>query len=1344
MATHSHDWLSLVVLSGLTVSEPVLMDTFPDGPPTLSRQAETAFRREYNRWLTASDPQASQRRWVRYVLEDLLTHGRQAFHAYPALDEKLIVDLTEYEQRLHPNRVLVDPNGTPQVLIVTVPQTQDLDRRETETGRWRASPFTKINRLLRETGVPLGLLTNGDTWRLVYADAGLPTATIEWTAQGWSDERSTLRAFLMLLGRERFAPDAPDTTLLSLLRQSQDRQVEVADQLGDQVRAAIRVFVRSLDDADRQHNGDLLADRTLPDIYEMTLLFMMRLVFLLYAEERKLLPHGEMLYDQAYGLTYLFSRLRRQHRETPDLMPVRHDAWLQLLATFNVVYTGVQHPDFNTPAYGGDLFDPARFPTLADPRLQISNAVIHDLLMRLLMAVSTLGGERVMQRVSYRSLGVEQFGFMYEGLLDHLVLRAEAPLLALRGAKHHDPILPLAELTRLAGDGEEALVRYLKDETGRSESALRNALHAEPRPEWLDALRAACDGDDALYHAALPFAALLDADFGVSPLIKAGQLYIGPGPTRRATGTHYTPLSLTEPIVKHTLEPLVYTGPAEGLPEAEWRLKPAADLLDLKICDMAMGSGAFLVQACRYMAGRLTEAWDRALHGLGSEIHITPHGKPSTGQPDELLIPDDEESRETLALRLVADRCLYGVDKNRLAVDIAKLSLWLLTMDRSRPFTFLDHALKHGDSLVGVSLQQLGDWSLEPKDARDVPLLATLIRSQIADVVALRKQLAGLPVNDIADRQAKQRLLAEAEAKTHDLRRAATLLLASYFNDYKKRAQEAMRSHLLDAVQNGTDVPEGYYADVAALEDEHPFHWDLEFPEVFLDGRGGFDAFIGNPPFMGGVMISRSYGTDYVSLLRNLHPSWHGQADLCAMFFTRSFSLMGPSGALGLIATNTISQTDTMESGLEVINNTGGKIYKAVTNIRWPSSASVFVSAVHIFHGDYKGQLWLDDKQVARITPFLDDQDKRKPLSLAANTRKSFLGSAVIGMGFVLEPDIAYNMIALNPRNKDVLYPYLNGKDLNSSPSQSPQRWIINFFDWGLERAQQYIEPFSVVAKEVYPVRAKVNRKAHRQYWWHYGDKRPALYRTIEPLERVLAIAQTSRTGAFVFVEKGIVYSHKVIVFAFEKARFFALLQSDLHGSWARQYSSTLKQDLSYTPTSAFQTFPFPDDLTSLDAIGETYHETRRQIMLDRQEGLTKTYNRFHDPDESASDITHLRALHVEMDNAVAAAYGWADLDLDHGFHETAQGIRYTISEPARREVLTRLLKLNHARYHEEAVQGLHGPKARKEALAKAQASGERPAFLSGRKVGADAPPADQLDLFEDDSGGGPKQGRLL
>ena len=214
------------------------------------------------------------------------------------------------------------------------------------------------------------------------------------------------------------------------------------------------------------------------------------------------------------------------------------------------------------------------------------------------------------------------------------------------------------------------------------------------------------------------FAGLVRLDTtGYPVVITKGSVFVTAGTDRRSSGTHYTPKSLTEPIVQYTLEPLVYEGPAEGLPKHEWKLRSAKELLGLKICDMACGSGAFLVQACRYLAERLMEAWEdteetaqvghqdhlfEQKNRSTSVIRITPYGMSSEGGLYEQLVPIDADERQTYALRIVAQRCLYGVDKNPLAAEMAKLSLWLLTLAKDKPFEFLDHAIRCGDSLVGI------------------------------------------------------------------------------------------------------------------------------------------------------------------------------------------------------------------------------------------------------------------------------------------------------------------------------------------------------------------------------------------------------------------------------------------------------------------------------------------------------------------------------------------------------------------------------------------------------------------------------------------------------------------
>jgi hypothetical protein len=199
-------------------------------------------------------------------------------------------------------------------------------------------------------------------------------------------------------------------------------------------------------------------------------------------------------------------------------------------------------------------------------------------------------------------------------------------------------------------------------------------------------------------------------------------------------------------------------------------------------------------------------------------------------------------------------------------------------------------------------------------------------------------------------------------------------------------------------------------------------------------------------------------------------------------------------------------------------------------------------------------------------------------------------------------------------------------------------------------------------------------------------------------MDRVIVKSAVGNKLSFALVSNTAVFSHALVVFAFDDHGHQALLQSSVHEAWAREYGSSMRTDLRYTPTDCFETFPLPGSIWTLEEVGRIYHAHRQTIMGDKQEGLTKTYNRFHDAAVTAEEIRTLRELHVEIDRAVAAAYGWNGLDLDHGFHATKQGLRFTISEDARQEVLARLLRLNHARYADEVRRGLHDPKKKRSA----------------------------------------------
>jgi len=553
-------------------------------------------------------------------------------------------------------------------------------------------------------------------------------------------------------------------------------------------------------------------------------------------------------------------------------------------------------------------------------------------------------------------------------------------------------------------------------------------------------------------------------------VIRKGSVYVTAGTDRRSSGTHYTPRSLTEPIVQYTLEPLVYIGPAEGKPKEEWKLRSAKELLDLKICDMACGTGAFLVQADRYLSERLVEAWEDAEKRHPGVPGITPEGSASTGAANEQLIPKDTDERLTYARRIVAQRCLYGVDKNPLAAEMAKLSLWLLTLAKYKPFTFLNHAIRCGDSLVGIrDIRQVQYFQLD-LDHADRSLFAGPVMSLVDDAMELRKKIEAQPANTVEDVREKERLLKEAEEKTARLRLAADLLISVEFQTVSSAAnKEALHNSM--AIQAGHYVQDGTLDEFRAaakkvMNGQPTFHWPLGFPEVMVE-RGGFDAFVGNPPFLGAMRIAPAWGDEYQKYLKAHWNHRKGAADLIAYFFLRAFENLRINGCLGFIATNTLTQGNTRLVGLDHIFANGGIVYRAIKSLQWPGSANVFISVAHIVRGEWKGQYSLEEKAASSISSSLDEVViDSEPHGLSVLPCFASRGTTILGIGFVVTSEEANLLREMNPCNADVLFPYLNAIDFSSSPTASASREVINFFD-GCDRAS---------AKDFHEIRAVFTR----------------------------------------------------------------------------------------------------------------------------------------------------------------------------------------------------------------------------------------------------------------------------
>jgi hypothetical protein len=454
------------------------------------------------------------------------------------------------------------------------------------------------------------------------------------------------------------------------------------------------------------------------------------------------------------------------------------------------------------------------------------------------------------RRLSYRALDIEQIGHVYEGLLDHVAVRVDSETLGLVGTKDKEPELSLDELDHKRRRGRDEFIEFLKEHTGRSASALRNDLDTEPDEEAEQRLLVACGNDKALVKRIAPYCGLLRKDvWGYPQIYRIGSFMVTGGSERRQTGTHYTPKSLTEQIVNETLEPLVYVGPAAGRPRDAWTLRSPAELLDLKVCDMAMGSGAFLVQVCRWLAERVVEAWEEAERQGAA---ISTDGEVVKGSAEQELLPADREERLNIARRLVAERCVYGVDVNPMAGELAKLSLWLVTLAKGRPFGFLDHNLRSGDSLLGItSLEQLGNFHLDP--VRGKSLHHTLfdprheIRKAVTKALELRQRLRAIRILDIDDVRAMARIDKEANDQLGRPELAADLLVGTAIATAQER-DEVLDKRLVSLTD---ELKRGIAGDVDTkrlekqarelldvdcpdqLLPRRPFHWAIEFPEVF-------------------------------------------------------------------------------------------------------------------------------------------------------------------------------------------------------------------------------------------------------------------------------------------------------------------------------------------------------------------------------------------------------------------------------------------------------------------------------------------------------------------------------
>ncbi|MGY4646283.1 DNA methyltransferase [Mycobacterium sp. URHB0021] len=1322
-------WLELVDTDGPFLAIAPLKRVWPQGMPALDGERKEALlyaRKDFEVVWEAADRttgddgatddayRIARDKWVETVLRDVVGWAE-------SLSWGPVASITAQS----PNRAvtvgaeaaLLDPDGAIGALVSVIDPVDSL--RQVPSDLWAATPVDRMEALLRDNDIPIGIVTDGRWWALVCARAGAMTASGVIDALTWVEESRTRDAFLTLISRQHIIGGNVDERLPILFEESVAAAEEITEALGAQVRRAVELLIQSFSESarDAQQRGepDPLPDDT-HQSYEAAVTIMMRIVFLLFAEERGLLPSGE-LFEQGYGISRELDRLQaREAEDSEEALDATSLTWHRLLATSQALYAGASFENMRVPAYGGSLFDPARFPflTALTAHGTLAIAVSDRVMLHALRSVQQAflkGGEA--RRISFRDIDVEQIGYIYEGLLGYTAGTVDEIHLGLQGARGEEPEIALSVLERLAADNTtpkklaDAIRAYVENgqpsAKPQSAAAMAKGIGAQIEPSVVSALAQVVGDDSALRERVLPCLGIMRQDLRGRPfVVLRGGLMVRETPSRKNAGAHYTPKSLAREVVLHALQPLCYLpGPYQTADESRWRLRSSDDLLSLKVADIACGSGAFLVSAASYLADRVVEAWT-------SE-------DPANTQRGDL---------HRRALREVVASCLYGADINDMAVEMCKLSLWLVSLDRDLPFSFVDDKVFVGNSLLGLtSLSQLRGLHIDPPR---VPTTAMIdfydidIDAIIRKAIDLRRKLASEvdENNPARNSAAKRRQLAELRRITADLRNLADGVVATglvlggkpgrgldeAFENLRIAAKAAYpNTGEPDASHLNSIVDAGLTPTVATdYERWQPLHWAIEAPDVVVE-RGGFDALIGNPPFLGGKKVPAAIGTNMHDWLGNvLSNGQKGRADLVAFFFRRTFDLLKNSGSMGLIATNSIAQGDTREIGLDRMVESGLTILRAVRSAKWPSSmANLEYAAVWGVKGTVSESLTrvCDNVVTAKISSLLEPEGRTigVPEQLVENAGIAYQGCILLGMGFVLPESEAMRWIDEEPAYRDVLFPYLTGEDANSRPDVSASRWAIDFNDRSESDAAIYRLPFERIKETVYHERLKNKRKSYSNYWWRYAENRPAMRRALSALSAVPAITLTSKIAMPVRVSTAQVISNKLAVFATDSYALQAVLSSSVHWLWAVKYSTTMKTDINYTPRDAFETFPRPQESLLLAQNGEGLDRERGEIMVRRSLGLTKLYNLVNDPQiagASDPDVARMREIHVALDEAVMAAYGWSDVSLDHGFHTYRQMERWTVCPAARVEILDRLLTENHRRAGLEASTGRRKRKA--------------------------------------------------
>jgi hypothetical protein len=900
----------------------------------------------------------------------------------------------------------------PLLLVYCGAWDEDLD-----VGRGRANPMRALGEALARERIPYGFLITGERMRLIRAPGeGPPGAYLEVDLAGLDEEEdpNSFAIFLKLFSVTTFLPGEDGRRPIEEIeRESREHAERVSEDLKDAVFRAAESMISGLI-ADAVARGEIASPLELDEVglrayRDAALLGLYRILFILYAESRDPRLHEHSFYWKNYSATGLLEEiLARPNRVWPEN---RSFLWERLRALFRIYDEGLPAitPWDHIPPRGGDFFSRTTPEGRILDRARLPDRQVAQLMLDLATTTPRRGVGR--ERVSFRELDIESLGAVYEGLLEYEPRIARELCLEVR-VQGREYVLTPAELVRLCEQrslvlrGDPALVRGTEAERLHPDASDDESEEADDEAiEVAEAGLAEAEGEEAAEDEGVT----RGASARLIRRLEPGTFHFVPGPSRKGSGSFYTPRALVRDLVRHTLGPLV-----EG--------RTAAEIERLRVLDPACGSGHFLVEAMRFLGQVLHRAYVEEYGGTAP-----PDFRSTTGQGwDANWRASDEEARaanseaRAWCKRRIAERCLFGVDLNPTAVQLAQVALWIESLAGDRPLTYFQHHIRCGNSLLGTWMERLEEPPLPGRgfNRHQLPLpLQEPVRRAIRQAARLRRLIDEARPEDLL-REGIQPESTEEQRYKESLRQRADSILATAKLLFDLRSASAFVPEIWrewDTLASLVEKPEALraYAEsrpwwaafCAVRERERFFHWELEFPEVFLsDGEAGFDVVLGNPPFLGGLKISGVLGPVHRSLLAAEYQPFGGTADLCAAFYRRAYSLLKPGGRMGMVATNTIGQGDTRKSGLAVILRQGGTITFARRFIKWPGAANVEVNLVAIQKRAASGEQRavspiLDGQPVPFISSRLDAEPEAEPVRLRQTRARRFRDQSCSGWG---------------------------------------------------------------------------------------------------------------------------------------------------------------------------------------------------------------------------------------------------------------------------------------------------------------------------------------------------------